>query len=73
MNYAVKQRLRMIDFLLAIYGFVNRSTIMDYFGIGEATATRDFKEYQNLAHGNMTYNGSERAYYKTQRFERVWP
>lgn len=72
MKYAVEQRLRLIDFLLAEYGHVNRSAIMDYFGIGEATATRDFKEYQKSCPSNMVYNGNDRAYYKTQDFKRVW-
>lgn len=70
MKYAVEQRLRLIDFLLDQYGHVNRKAIMDYFGIGEATATRDFREYQKLNPSNMTYNGNERAYYKTQHFAR---
>jgi len=72
MKYAIEQRLRLIDFLLAEYGHVNRSAIMDYFGIGEATATRDFKEYKKLYPGNMIYSGNDRAYYKTQHFKRVW-
>lgn len=72
MNYAVKERLRLIDFLLAQYGHVNRSAITGYFGIGEATATRDFAEYKKLRPDNMIYNGNDRAYYKTQNFEREW-
>lgn len=72
MKYAIEQRLRLIDFLLAEYGHVNRSAIMDYFGIGEATATRDFKEYKKLHPDNMIYSGNDRAYYKTQHFKRVW-
>lgn len=72
MKYAVEQRLRFIDFLLAQYGHVNRSAIMDYFGIGEATATRDFGEYKKLKSSNLVYNGNDRTYYKTQFFERVW-
>lgn len=72
MRYAVEQRLRLIDFLLHQYGHVNRSAIIDYFGIGEATATRDFKEYKELRSNNMVYDGNDRTYYKTQHFERVW-
>lgn len=72
MNYALEQRLRMIDFLLSQYGYVNREALMVYFGIGGATATRDFKEYQKLAPANTTYNVTEKAYYKTQNFKPVW-
>lgn len=72
MNYAVEQRLRFIDFLLAQYGNVNRSAIIDYFGIGEATATRDFKEYKSLHPENIVYDIRDRTYYKTKNFKRVW-
>lgn len=72
MKYAVMQRLRMIDFLLSHYGYVNRSAIIDFFGIGDATATRDFGEYQRLAPLNMVYSGTERAYYKTQNFKPLY-
>ena len=72
MTYAVEQRLRLIDFLLAQYGHVNRSAIMNYFGIGKATATRDFAEYKKLRPKNMIYDSNDRTYYKTQNFEREW-
>jgi len=71
MNYAVQQRVRMIDFLLAEYGYVNRSSIMNFFGIGPATATRDFKEYKRLRPSNMIYDENKKAYYKTQEFKRI--
>ena len=45
MTYAVEQRLRFIDFLLHQYGVLNRSAIMDYFGISQPCATRDIQEY----------------------------
>lgn len=72
MKYATEQRLRLIDFLLAIYGHVNREAVIDYFDVGEATATRDFTAYRDLAPGNLVYNASDRKYYKTESFARVW-
>ena len=72
MPYAVEQRLRLIDFLLSQYGHVNRSAIMDYFSIGAATATRDFRAYKKLCKGNMVYDDFDKAYYKTHHFKRVW-
>lgn len=33
MQYAIEQHLRLLDFLLAQYGTVNRSSLEDYFGI----------------------------------------
>lgn len=72
LSYAVEQRLRLIDFLLAQYGHVKRAALMDYFGVGEATATRDFGVYHEIAPGNMALNPSDKTYYRTNAFVRVW-
>jgi hypothetical protein len=72
MPYAVEQRLRFIDFLLSQYGHVNRSAIMDYFGIGAATATRDFKAYKGLCKDNVIYDDVDKSYHRSNRFKRVW-
>lgn len=72
LTYAVEQRLRLVDFLLAQYGHVKRAALMDYFGIGEATATRDFGAYHEIAPGNMALNPSDKTYYRTNAFARVW-
>jgi hypothetical protein len=72
LTYAVEQRLRLVDFLLAQYGNVKRAALMDYFGIGEATATRDFGAYHGIAPGNMALNPSDKTYYRTNAFARVW-
>lgn len=63
MNYAVMQRLRLIDFLLGHYGSLGREELMDYFGIGPAQATRDFAVYAKEAPGNAVLN------MKTKRWE----
>ena len=72
MPYAVEQRLRMIDFLLVQYGHVNRSALIDYFGIGAATATRDFKSYKNIRADNIVYCDATKSYYRSNCFKRVW-
>lgn len=72
LSYAVEQRLRLVDFLLAQYGHVKRVALMDYFGIGEATATRDFGLYHEIAPGNMALNPADKTYYRTTAFVRAW-
>jgi len=67
-NYAVVMRLQLIDTLLRIYGKVGRTVLIDYFGIGAATATRDLKEYKSLAPRNMQYNESDKTYYRVESF-----
>lgn len=73
LNYAVQQRLRMIDFLLAFYGSVGRAEIMDFFGIEGATATRDLTEYRRRAPGNAVLNQTNKRWVKTDTFSRLWP
>jgi len=72
MPYAVEQRLRLIDFLLSQYGHVNRSALIDYFGIGAATATRDLKAYKDIRKDNVVYCDATKAYYRSNCFKRVW-
>lgn len=72
MNYAEKQRLRLIDFLLDRYGTVRRSAIMDYYGVSQPQASADIKKYIELAPANIEYNKSLKTYVKTKTFKRVW-
>jgi hypothetical protein len=72
-TYAVEQRLRMIDFLLANFGFVRRSHIEDYFGITTAQVSTDISLYQELAPGNIAYDLSGKAYRVTAAFIRLYP
>lgn len=72
-NYAVEQRLRLIDFLLFQYGTINRSALMDYFGISTPQAAADFKLYMELAPWNMVYDKSAKMYRKSDQFARYYP
>lgn len=70
--YAVEQRLRLLDFLLAQYGTFNRSALCDYFGISDAQASADVKAYLELAPGNMRYDLSGKVYRRAEKFQRVY-
>ena len=71
-TYAVEQRLRMIDFLLANYGQINRCAIEDYFGISKPQASNDFRAYMEQAPGNMVYCNARKAYITGPSFVRCW-
>lgn len=45
MNGALLARLRFIDFCLDFYGSIGRDELVDFFGMGPAQATRDFRAY----------------------------
>lgn len=72
MNYAVEQRLRMIDFLLHYYGSVARAELIDFFGIGSSTATRDFALYAEKAPGNALVNQMSKRWVKSDTFKRLY-
>lgn len=71
-NFAVEQRLRMIDFLLHHYGFVGREQLIDCFGISEAQATRDFRAYRELAPQNAVLDQSSKKYVQGAEFRRFY-
>lgn len=72
LSYAVEHRLRFIDFLVAHYGTVRRSAIVDYFGVSMQQASFDMSKYQELAPNNITYSLSKKMYVRTDTFERLW-
>ena len=72
MNYAVEQRMRFIDFLLAEYGYINRSGLIEYFGVSVPQASADFKHYLELAPQNMEYSKSKKVYEKTHKYNPIF-
>lgn len=72
LNYAVEQRLRLIDFLVAHYDSVGREQLVDFFGISLPQATRDFREYRRIAPGNLIFDDSAKRYRKSLNFKRMY-
>ncbi len=72
MKYAIEQRLRFIDFLLHQYDTINRSALVDFFGISVPQATKDIKDYIKLAPDNIRYSVTLKKYVKNPEFKRVW-
>lgn len=72
MRYAIEQRLRFIDFLLAQYGHVNRSALIEYFGISVPQASKDIDDYLAIANGNAVYDKNAKRYVRTANFKEVY-
>lgn len=72
MTYAIEQRLRLIDFLLANYACVAPRQLVDFFGISKPQASIDFSMYNTLHPGNMTYLHAALSWYATTEFKRVY-
>ncbi|MGL3710481.1 WYL domain-containing protein [Leptospirillum ferriphilum] len=63
------RRLEFIEFRLLWEGKINRSELVDFFGISIQQASLDFAKYLALARGNMEYDRSEKVYRATSCFE----
>jgi hypothetical protein len=70
---ALLMRLQFIESLLAHYGHLNRSVLMDFFALSAPQATRDFRVYLELAPGNAVYDPAARVYLRGGGFARLWP
>lgn len=68
-RWGVERRLAFIDFLLYWDGKVNRSDLVDFFGISVPQASGDLTQYQEQAEGNAVYNKSEKAYVAGPKFK----
>jgi hypothetical protein len=73
MNFAMQQRLRLIDFLLDRFASFNRGDIADYFGVAPGQVTRDVAEYMKLAPGNTIYDASSQRYVRLPGYRRIFP
>jgi len=56
MSNAAESRLEHIEFVLLFRGSISRQDLIEAFGIGEAAATRDFRQYNESCPGNMHLN-----------------
>ena len=72
LNYAVEQRLRLIEFLVYHYDSVGREQLVDFFGISLPQATRDFKAYRELMPNNLIFDDAAKRYRKSLNFQRFY-
>ena len=72
LGWSALQRLQFIEFRLLWEGHVNRSDLMDAFGISVPQSTLDFREYLERAPNNMDYDKRRRFYFPTPDFKPVF-
>src|SRR5690606_6136070 len=68
-RWGIERRLEFIEFRLFWEGHVNRSDLVDAFGISVNQASADLNRYLGMAPDNMLYDKSARAYVRGDRFE----
>lgn len=62
LRWGVEQRLEFIEFRLFWEGHVNRSDLMEHFGLSVNQASNDLNRYIGYAPANMIYDKSARTY-----------
>ena len=67
-SQAQQERLFHIDFKLYFLGSVNRSDLVERFGIKEAAASRDLSQYKDLAPKNIEYDTKVKTYIQRDGF-----
>ena len=67
-RWNVERRLEFIDFRLYWDGHVNRSDLVDHFGVSIPQASADLARYQEAAPGNVAYDKSAKTYVSTVTF-----
>jgi WYL domain len=66
-----ERRLEFIDFRLQWEGRVNRSDIVDFFGISIPQASLDFARYFKIAPHNARYDHAAKSYVATSKFSPI--
>ena len=69
LRWGVEQRLEFIEFRLFWEGYVNRSDLMDQFGVSVNQASTDLNRYIGFAPENMVYDKSARTYVRGPEFK----
>jgi predicted DNA-binding transcriptional regulator YafY len=68
MRWGVEKRLEFIEFRLFWEGGVNRSDIIETFGVSVPQASKDLALYQEKAAGNVIYDKSAKTYIPSETF-----
>lgn len=72
LRWGVERRLEFIEFRLFWEGHVNRSDLIDSFGISVQQASTDLNRYLGIAPGNMAYDKSAKTYVRDANFSPVF-
>jgi predicted DNA-binding transcriptional regulator YafY len=62
LRHGVEVRFEFIEFRAYWHGRLNRSDLIERFGVSQTQASQDFKAYQELAPNNLVYDGVEKTY-----------
>ena len=67
-RWGVERRLEFVEFRLFWEGGVNRSDIVEEFGVSVPQASKDLTLYQEQAPDNIHYDRSQKRYFASETF-----
>lgn len=67
-RWGAEQRMEFIEFRLFWEGGINRSDLIDFFGVSVPQASGDLSAYREMAGDNLTYDASRKRYVATETF-----
>src|SRR3954468_5379152 len=68
LRWGIERRLEFVEFRLFWEDGVNRSDIVEEFGVSVPQASKDLALYQEQAPDNITYDRSEKRYFASHTF-----
>lgn len=68
LRWGIERRLELIEFRLFWEGGVNRSDIVEQFGVSVPQASKDLALYQDQAPHNLRYDRSQKRYFAATKF-----
>lgn len=68
MRLSIKKRIEFIEARLFWEGAISRKDLTDCFGISNPQASKDIKQYSELAPGNIYYDNSSKQYFASKDF-----
>ncbi|WP_374571948.1 WYL domain-containing protein [Phenylobacterium sp.] len=71
-RWGAEQRLEFIEFRAFWEGGVNRSDLMERFGVSTPQASNDLSQYRELAPDNLAYDASAKRYVASEAFKPVF-
>jgi predicted DNA-binding transcriptional regulator YafY len=69
LRWGIERRLEFIEFRLFWEGGLNRSDIVDEFGVSVPQASKDLTLYQEQAPDNIRYDRSQKRYFASEKFK----
>src|ERR1700676_2282236 len=69
LKWGVERRLEFVEFRLFWEGGINRSDIVEQFGVSVPQASKDLTLYQEQAPDNIRYDRSQKRYFASEKFQ----